>query len=127
MLYYVRTRDTGLVRDSSMNPHTGKNFKKQVRFELSEEEEEDHVYLSRLELDKKRAILLKPRSKCKIYWRNFWGCGSAAEDMPASSGDLRLIKLYSKGVRKLKEDFDMASLHRTLHDFRIAFEFLRRK
>lgn len=39
----------------------------------------------------------------------------------------RVSKLYDKGKLKLSKDFDVLKIMRDLHEFRILFDFIKRK
>lgn len=135
-----------------IQPQTGKR-RKEVRFDISQDENadssaenwgtastgragsgrgsgsgsEDWRTKRAVELNKRRPIVLSFDKKCSLLARTLrcrsWRDGPDRKE----KRDGLLVKMWQKGRLKLKEDFDVLKMVKTLQDLRVMFKYYRLK
>ena len=132
-LYVARTVDDELLepRDPIPNQDTGK-FKRNVRFTFEVGDENkivDHQNPEALQLQKRRTIVLSNSKRAKLYFNSLFGFKSTLIRYPDESEKInhRVAKLFDRGKQKLSKDFDVLKIMKDLHEFRILFEYIKKK
>lgn len=132
-MYVARTADDELLepRDPIPDQDTGK-FKRNVRFKFENGDENkiiDNQNAEALELQKRRTIALSNWKKRTLYFKNLFGLKTQLSRYPDESEKVnyRVARLYDKGKQKLAKDFDVLKIMKDLHEFRILFDFVKRK
>lgn len=80
-----------------------------------------------IELDKRRPIVLSFEKKCSLLTRAFSCTSWRSSPSKFEKRDARIITMWQRGRQKLKEDFDIIKIIKSLHDFRVLFKYYRQK